>query len=63
MPDSSARFRIRPLGVICLIGVVVSLYLALVWAPREVIMGDIQRIMYFHVATAWVAELPKRSRK
>ncbi len=40
-----------------MIGVVLSLYLALVWAPRERVMGDIQRIMYFHVATAWIAEL------
>lgn len=56
MPGSSARFRVSPLGVICLIGFVTSLYLALVWAPREQVMGNIQRIMYFHVATAWVGE-------
>ncbi len=57
MAGTSSRFRISPLGVICMIGVVLSLYLALVWAPRERVMGDIQRIMYFHVATAWIAEL------
>ena len=57
MAGTSSRFRLSPLGVICLIGVVLSLYLALVWAPRERVMGDIQRIMYFHVATAWIAEL------
>jgi heme exporter protein C len=57
MPGALSRYRIRPFGLICLIGVLVSLYLALVWAPRERVMGDIQRIMYFHVATAWVAEL------
>ena len=50
-------FRISPFGILCLIGVIASLYLALVWAPRERVMGDIQRIMYFHVATAWIAEL------
>lgn len=49
--------RISPFGILCLIGVIASLYLALVWAPRERVMGDIQRIMYFHVATAWIAEL------
>ncbi|MEE2708559.1 MAG: cytochrome c biogenesis protein CcsA [Gemmatimonadota bacterium] len=57
MAGTSSRFRLSPLGVICMIGVVLSLYLALVWAPRERVMGDIQRIMYFHVATAWIAEL------
>jgi heme exporter protein C len=57
MSVASARYRFSLLGVICLVGLVASLYLALVWAPRERVMGDIQRIMYFHVATAWVAEL------
>jgi heme exporter protein C len=57
MAGPSSRYRVTPLGVICLIGLIVSLYLALVWAPRERVMGDIQRIMYFHVATAWIAEL------
>lgn len=31
-----------------------ALYLALVYAPTEKTMGDIQRIFYFHVASAWV---------
>ena len=57
MAGTSSRLRVSPLGVICMIGVVLSLYLALVWAPKERVMGDIQRIMYFHVATAWIAEL------
>jgi heme exporter protein C len=33
------------------------LYLTLVWAPREVIMGDVQRVFYFHVAAGWVGAL------
>ena len=37
-------------------GLVASLYLSLIWAPRERVMGDVQRIMYFHVASAWIAE-------
>src|SRR3972149_2433929 len=32
-------------------------YLALVYAPTEVVMGQVQRVFYFHVATAWVALL------
>ncbi|KJR46230.1 Cytochrome c-type biogenesis protein CcmC, putative heme lyase for CcmE [Desulfosporosinus sp. I2] len=34
--------------------VFVALYLALVYAPTEKTMGDVQRIFYFHVASAWV---------
>ncbi len=29
-------------------------YLALVFAPTEAVMGDVQRVFYFHVGTAWV---------
>jgi heme exporter protein C len=32
-------------------------YLALFFAPTEAIMGDVQRVFYFHVGTAWVGLL------
>ena len=32
-------------------------YLALVFAPTELVMGDVQRVFYFHVGTAWVGLL------
>jgi heme exporter protein C len=34
---------------------VVALVAALVLAPREAVMGDVQRIFYFHVPSAWIA--------
>ena len=34
-----------------------DLYLIFMWAPTERVMGDVQRIMYFHVPIAWVAFL------
>src|SRR5881296_4724639 len=42
------------LGVLCLL---VGSYLGLVVAPPEHYMGDVQRIMYVHVPTAWNAML------
>lgn len=39
------------------IAMLAALYLALVYAPTERTMGDIQRIFYFHVASAWVGML------
>ncbi|MES0339259.1 MAG: cytochrome c biogenesis protein CcsA [Anaerolineales bacterium] len=36
---------------------VVALYLVLLWAPQEAIMGDVQRVFYFHVAAGWVGAL------
>jgi heme exporter protein C len=34
-----------------------ALYLALVWAPTEQTMGNVQRIFYYHVPSAWTAFL------
>jgi heme exporter protein C len=45
------------LDVVCLLLLAISAYLALVFAPTEAVMGDVQRVFYFHVATAWVALL------
>lgn len=38
-------------------GMVVALYFAFVFAPTEATMGDVQRIFYFHVPSAWTAFL------
>ena len=34
---------------------VANLYLMLIWAPTERVMGDVQRIFYIHVPPLWVA--------
>jgi len=36
---------------------VVALYMVLFFAPREAVMGDVQRVFYFHVAAGWVGAL------
>ncbi len=36
------------------ISIFLALFLGLVYAPTERTMGDIQRIFYFHVASAWL---------
>lgn len=41
------------LGWVSLLAVVAGLYAALAYAPTEAEMGDVQRIFYFHVASAW----------
>lgn len=45
------------LDIISIILLGVSTYLALVFAPTEAVMGEVQRVFYFHVATAWVGML------
>jgi heme exporter protein C len=43
------------LDVVSVIVLGIATYLALFFAPTEAVMGDVQRIFYFHVGTAWVA--------
>jgi heme exporter protein C len=45
------------LYIITLILMLISTYAALIYAPTETIMGDIQRIFYFHMGTVWVATI------
>ncbi|NWF63634.1 MAG: cytochrome c biogenesis protein CcsA [Chloroflexi bacterium] len=42
------------LDILSIIGLGVATYFALVFAPTEAVMGNVQRVFYFHVGTAWV---------
>jgi len=35
----------------------ISIYLAIIYTPPHETMGDVQRIFYFHVASAWISYL------
>ncbi len=48
--DITGLFLIGISGV----AVLVALGMVFLYAPREATMGDVQRIFYFHVASAWV---------
>jgi heme exporter protein C len=41
--------------VVSLSLLLVAAYLAIFVAPTERVMGDVQRVFYFHIGTAWVA--------
>jgi len=49
------RHLANGLGILALLAVLVGLYMAFFYAPADALMGDVQRIMYIHVPTAWVA--------
>ena len=52
------RNRFLPILVgLTALAMVISLYLVFVYAPTERTMGDVQRIFYFHVPSAWVGFL------
>lgn len=43
----------KVLGAAAGIGIVSTLWMGLVFAPQDRLMGDVQRIMYVHVPAAW----------
>jgi heme exporter protein C len=49
------RYLANGLGILALLAVLIGLYLAFFYAPADALQGDVQRIMYIHVPTAWVA--------
>ena len=48
---------LRTLDIVAILVLAAAAYLALVYAPQEAVMGQVQRVFYFHVATAWTALL------
>jgi heme exporter protein C len=48
---------LKILDIVSIILLGISTYLALVFAPKELVMGDVQRVFYFHIGTAWTALL------
>lgn len=42
------------LGWLTFITTMAALYLVFMWVPNERIMGPVQKIFYFHVASAWI---------
>ena len=45
---------LKILDIVSVILFLVAVYLALVFTPLEAVMGWVQKVFYFHVATAWV---------
>ncbi len=55
MSPKPVFLKILDVTSIILLGV--ATYLALVFAPTELVMGNVQRVFYFHIGTAWVGLL------
>lgn len=48
---------LKILDYLSVIVLAISTYLALVYAPKELVMGEVQRVFYFHIGTAWTGLL------
>lgn len=45
---------LKILDWLSVIFLLIASYLTLFWAPTEAVMGNVQRVFYFHVAAGWV---------
>ncbi len=54
---AGGRMKTRILGLVALLAVAVAMFVALFVVPADLNQGDAQRIMYPHVASAWLAYL------
>lgn len=45
------------LGSVTCLAMAVAIYMVFFYAPTETTMGDVQRIFYFHVSSAWISFL------
>ena len=48
---------LKYLNILSVILVLAAFLMAMFYAPLEKVMGEVQRVFYFHVATAWVGML------
>ena len=54
---ATSRNGERTLGIASLVALAISAVLSLVVAPPDAVQGEVQRIMYVHVPSAWLAYL------
>src|SRR5512140_2563782 len=53
----SRPVTLKILDIVSVILLAIATYLALYFAPTELVMGEVQRVFYFHIGTAWVGLL------
>jgi len=45
------------LDIVCVILMIIATGMVFLYAPEEAVMGNVQRVFYFHVSAAWVGML------
>ena len=56
--SSFPQVRLRPwLGIVAVALSILAMWMGLVWAPTDAVQGEVYRIIYVHVPTAWLAYL------
>jgi heme exporter protein C len=52
--SSSTPGFLKVLNIVSAVMFIITMGMAFLYAPREVTMGEVQRVFYMHVSTAWV---------
>lgn len=47
----------RVVGILTVIGLMIGLYIAFVYAPADAVQGEVQRLMYLHVPLILISYL------
>src|SRR5438093_963879 len=56
--DNERLSGLRPwLGIAATASAILASWMGLVWAPTDAVQGDVYRVIYVHVPTAWLAYL------
>ena len=56
--DNERLSSLRPwLGIVATALSLLAMWMGLVWAPTDAVQGDVYRVIYVHVPTAWLAYL------
>jgi len=56
--DNERLSGLRPwLGIVATALSLLAVWMGLVWAPTDAVQGDVYRVIYVHVPTAWLAYL------
>src|SRR5512139_788425 len=48
---------LKILDILSIILLLIATWMVFFYAPMEAVMGNVQRVFYFHVSTAWVGML------
>ena len=54
--DSKPRL-LTLIDIVTVVLLLIATYMVFLYAPQEAVMGDVQRVFYFHVAAGWVGML------
>ncbi len=54
--DSKPRL-LTTIDIVTVVLLLIATYMVFFYAPQEAVMGDVQRVFYFHVAAGWVGML------